>query len=64
MTMSQRLERLSDATEQPDADIDMLLATVLLPPVVEIPDAVANSTRRYVAFVRSPSSRDVAAAAY
>jgi hypothetical protein len=60
--MGERLERLRDAMEQPDADIDMLLTTVLLPPVVEIPDAVANSTRRFVAFVRLLSPCPAAAA--
>jgi hypothetical protein len=35
---------------------------VLLPPVVEIPEAVANSTRRFVAFVRRPRRQERAMA--
>jgi len=49
--MQERLERVRHATELPAADVDLLLMLLLLPPVVEIPEAVANSTRRFVAFV-------------
>jgi hypothetical protein len=49
--MRSRLKRLQDATQQRAADLDSLLLSVLLPPVVEIPDAVASSARRFVAFV-------------
>ena len=49
--MQERLDRVRHATELPDADVDLLLMLLLLPPVVEIPEAVANSTRRFVAFV-------------
>ena len=60
--MQDRLRRLQDATEQPNADVDSLLLSVLLPPVVEIPEAVANSTRRFVAFVRRPRRQERAMA--
>ena len=49
--MQERLERLSGAMQQRDSDVNSLLTTLLLPPVVELPEVIAHSSLRFVAFV-------------